>query len=426
MNSWCPDGWRLVRLRDIGQVDRGRSRHRPRYAEHLYGGVYPFIQTGDIKASGGRITTYTQTYSEAGLAQSRLWAAGTLCITIAANIAETGILAFSACFPDSVIGFIADETKCDIYFVEYMFRFLKRQLQFEATGSVQDNINLATLDRLYFPIPPIEEQRAIAHILGSLDDKIEVNRRANATLEATARALFQSWFVDFDPVHAKARGDQPVGMDEEIAALFPDSFAESELGAIPSGWGRGTISDVAHINAWTLSKNDQLDMIEYIEISEVMRGEVGNIKVFERGAEPSRARRRLRHGDTVLSTVRPDRGAYFLCLNPSPNLICSTGFGVFTADIVPWTFVYLALTHPDLFDHFGQLADGGAYPAILPEVMGRVNVVVPQHENILNHFHELCAPLLEQAEMNRQQSRTLSETRDALLPKLISGEVRVE
>ena len=145
----------MVNLGDLGEVNRGRSRHRPRYAEHLYGGPYPFIQTGDIKASGGRITKYTQTYSESGLAQSRLWPAGTMCITIAANIAETGILSFPACFPDSVVGFIPDKSKCDVYFVEQMFRFLRRRVQQEASGSVQGNINLQTLDRLKFPLPQL-------------------------------------------------------------------------------------------------------------------------------------------------------------------------------------------------------------------------------------------------------------------------------
>src|SRR5438132_1361726 len=134
-----PEGWRLAKLGDLGEVNRGRSRHRPRYAEHLYGGPYPFIQTGDIKNSGGRLTTYQQTYSEGGLAQSRMWPKGTMCITIAANIAETAILGFPACFPDSVVGFIADASKCDLHFIEYTFRHLKQQIQHEASGSVQDN-----------------------------------------------------------------------------------------------------------------------------------------------------------------------------------------------------------------------------------------------------------------------------------------------
>ena len=186
-------GWWEVTLGDLGMVERGRSRRRPRNSPELYGGPYPFIQTGDIKASQGRITNHKQTYSEAGLAQSRLWPTGTMAITIAANIAETAILTYPACFPDSVIGFVADESKCDVRFIEYTFRLLRSRIQHEnvGTGSVQDNINLQTLDRLRFLIPPIREQRAIAHVLGTLDDKIELNRRMNETLEAMARGVVQ-------------------------------------------------------------------------------------------------------------------------------------------------------------------------------------------------------------------------------------------
>jgi len=198
-----PNGWQLVTLSELGEVNRGRSRHRPRDAEHLYGGPYPFIQTGDVKASSGRITNYTQTYSEEGLKQSRLWPAGTMCITIAANIAETGILSFPACFPDSVIGFIADDKKCNPFFIEYVFRLLRRHIQAQATGSVQDNINLQTLERLHFPVPVLNEQNRIANILCAFDEKIQLNRQINQTLEQMAQAIFQSWFVDFEPVKAK-------------------------------------------------------------------------------------------------------------------------------------------------------------------------------------------------------------------------------
>jgi type I restriction enzyme S subunit len=201
----------------------------------LYGGPYPFVQTGDIKNSGGRVTAYQQTYSEAGLAQSRIWPAGTMCITIAANIAETAILGFPACFPDSVVGFVADSSKCDVRFIEYMFRYLKRGIQHEASGSVQDNINLATLDRLLFPLPLLSEQRAIADVLGMLDDKIDVNRRMSQAMGSIARTLFQSWFVDFDPVRAKVDGFDSA-LPDSIANLFPTSFQDSEIGRVPAGW----------------------------------------------------------------------------------------------------------------------------------------------------------------------------------------------
>ncbi|HAG8568436.1 TPA: restriction endonuclease subunit S, partial [Escherichia coli] len=198
-----PEGWHLVKLSDLGEVNRGKSKHRPRDAAVLYGGKYPFIQTGDVKASNGRITSFNQTYSDEGLKQSRLWPAGTMCITIAANIAETGILQFPACFPDSVIGFIADKSKCDVYFVEYMFRLLKSKIKAQANGSVQDNINLQTLERILFPIPDLDVQKNISKTLGAFDDLIIKNSNINETLEQMAQALFKSWFVDFEPVKAK-------------------------------------------------------------------------------------------------------------------------------------------------------------------------------------------------------------------------------
>jgi len=136
--------WREVTLKEIGELARGKSKHRPRYDPILYGGKYPFIQTGDIKNANRTITKYEQTYNEVGLAQSRLWPKGTLCITIAANIAETAILGIDACFPDSVVGFIPDKDKCNVHYIYYYLQWYKKNIQQLAYGTVQDNINLKT------------------------------------------------------------------------------------------------------------------------------------------------------------------------------------------------------------------------------------------------------------------------------------------
>lgn len=189
-------GWNEVRLVDVGLLQRGISRHRPRYAFHLYGGKYPFIQTRDVKSAGKIIQCYTQTYSEEGLKQSKLWPKGTLCITIAANIAEIGMLGFDACFPDSVLGFISDEKKCSQDFIFYSLKFYKKELLSHADGSVQDNINLGTFDKVKFPLPPLPEQKAIGKILSCLDDKIDLLHRQNKTLEALAETYFRQWFIE--------------------------------------------------------------------------------------------------------------------------------------------------------------------------------------------------------------------------------------
>lgn len=238
-----------------------------------------------------------------------------------------------------------------------------------------------------------------------------------------ARALFQSWFVDFDPVRAKLEGRHPVGMDKATAALFPEHFEHCEDGLLPVGWRHAAIEQLCEINEWTLGKSDDLETLEYVEISEVSRGNIANITTYLRGEEPSRARRRIRHGDTILSIVRPDRGSFFLALNPPENRVVSTGFAVLTPKKAPWSFIHAAVTLPEVSAHLGKMADGGAYPAVRPEIIGAIKVAVPNEPKILEAFHRLCAPFFEQANGNRIKSRTLATLRDTLLPKLLSGKL---
>ncbi len=165
-----PKGWDLGRLGDLGTLDRGISKHRPRGAPELLGGIHPLIQTGDVARSQGYIRTFTSTYSDLGLAQSKKWAKGTLCITIAANIANTGILTFEACFPDSVVGFTANQTS-NVEFVQGLFLFFKQILEEKAPQSAQKNINLAILRDLEIPIPPQDLQEKWSKIALNIEDQ---------------------------------------------------------------------------------------------------------------------------------------------------------------------------------------------------------------------------------------------------------------
>ena len=152
-----PKGWPIAKFAEVGELDRGRSRHRPRNAPELLGGQYPLIQTGDVANADGYIRNYTQTYSEKGLHQSKMWPAGTLCITIAANIAKTAILTFDACFPDSIVGFKPNGLVRTEY-VQYWQSFLHNILEDSAPESAQKNINLAILRKLDIPVPPAKDQ----------------------------------------------------------------------------------------------------------------------------------------------------------------------------------------------------------------------------------------------------------------------------
>ncbi|MCU0715897.1 MAG: restriction endonuclease subunit S, partial [Pirellula sp.] len=149
-----PKGWAYCELSELGFVGRGKSRHRPRNEPSLYGGPYPFFQTGDIKESRVFLLTHSQTYSEAGLSQSKLWEPGTLCITIAANIAETAILGKTSCFPDSVVGFVADPSKSDAFYVKLYLDSIKQQMQNVSRGTTQDNLSLEKLLGFRVLTPP--------------------------------------------------------------------------------------------------------------------------------------------------------------------------------------------------------------------------------------------------------------------------------
>lgn len=164
-----PTSWEWVRFSDIGELARGKSKHRPRNDPKLYhAGVYPLIQTGDVARSTGLITNYSKMYNETGLAQSRLWPKGTLCITIAANIADSALLGIEACFPDSIVGFIPFQPITSARYFEFFMRTAKNDLSKFAPGMAQKNINLSILDNVYVPLPPLEEQERIVKKVNQL------------------------------------------------------------------------------------------------------------------------------------------------------------------------------------------------------------------------------------------------------------------
>ena len=181
------NGWVEKTLEEISTTfGRGKSRHRPRNARHLYGGKFPFIQTGDIRNADHFITEFSQTYSDAGLSQSKLWPKGTICITIAANIAETAILGFDACFPDSVIGVVANPSEADVGFIEYLLQSFKAHIQAMGQGAAQANINMGTFENEKFPFPTVAEQK---RLVGKLDAIAAETKRLESLYRQKLAAL---------------------------------------------------------------------------------------------------------------------------------------------------------------------------------------------------------------------------------------------
>ena len=272
----------------------------------------------------------------------------------------------------------------------------KQHVENNARGSAnQVRLAISSLLEMEVELPPLQEQIRIAEILFALDDKIELNRRMNQTLEQMAQTIFRHYFVE--------------GIDANN---------------LPEGWSEGKIKDICIVNSRSLAKKDKLDRLDYIDISSVGKGIVNSKTNYKRGEEPSRARRRLSHGDTVISTVRPDRGSYFLAINPDEELIASTGFAVFTSTNVPYSYLYLLLTQEEYIRFYGFIANGAAYPAINPETILNMEISIPLKET-LNAFHAKAEALLLKIDMNNREANSLAQTRDTLLPKLMSGEIDV-
>lgn len=202
-----PQGWCWAALDQIGALDRGRSKHRPRDAPFLYGGPYPFIQTGDVRKARQYVREHSQTYSEAGLKQSRIWPAETLCITIAANIAETALLSYPACFPDSVVGVVFESSTVCARYIEMFIRSAKASISAYAPATAQKNINNETLRTLAVPLPPHHEQHAIVDwaedllsVADHTDDEIQAQlKNVRGLQNSILRHAFTGQLVPQDP-----------------------------------------------------------------------------------------------------------------------------------------------------------------------------------------------------------------------------------
>lgn len=422
--------WIVQKISSLGDFDRGKSKHRPRDAKHLYGGTHPFIQTGDITNSGGRITSYRQTYSDAGLAQSKLWPAGTLAITIAANIAETALLTFPACFPDSVVGFTADPKKSDVRFVEYLFQAMRKQVKSHAYGSAQENINLAVLRNLEFPIPPLPIQVIIADYLSLLDDRITLLRETNQTLEAIAQALFKSWFVDFDPVRSKAEGRVPEGIDAETAALFPDAFEETELGQVPKGWRIASVGEIVNVTDYVangsfaaLKRNvtllDEPSYALYLRTTDFNSGFSSRFRYVDKSAYDFLSKSSLDGSEVIISNVG-DVGTVFR--PPSwlgiPMTLGSNAVALKNPEMS--NFLYFYFTGPIGQREIQSIVTGSAQLKFNKTNFRALRIKLPDRK-CLALFESNVNNIWLRIANNLAQAQSLTNIRDALLPHLISG-----
>jgi type I restriction enzyme S subunit len=301
-------------------------------------------------------------------------------------------------------------------------------VQFKGVAGQTDMAEYVSLQdqrRMQITLPPLPEQRAIAHILGTLDDKIELNRRMSETLENMARALFKSWFVDFDPVRAKSEGRDP-GLPQPLADLFPDSFEDSELGEIPKGWGGGRFGDVVE------QLRDQENPLSSPEALfhhfSLPAFDEGQSPKAEYGESIKSQKSRVPTGVVLLSKLNPEiERVWLVDVRPFERAVCSTEFLVLRARS-PFTrsFVYCLARSPLFRQQIEGLVTGTSKSHQRAQVGSILDLaVVAPPLSVVAAFDRSAESLLARTLKCRQETRTLTALRDTLLPKLISGELRV-
>ncbi|MBI5117930.1 restriction endonuclease subunit S [Candidatus Poribacteria bacterium] len=287
-------------------------------------------------------------------------------------------------------------------------------------GTVAERLNLPTIRALPVLVPPLPEQRTIARILGMLDDKIELNRRMSETLEAMAQALFKSWFVDFDPVRAKAEGRDP-GFPRTLADLFPTRLVDSELGEIPKGWTIGTIGDLASRIMEKIEDPTDWQEESLIDLSRMPQKSIA-LNEWGLGAELTTSVTQFRAKDTLFGAIRP----YFHKVGIAPiNGVTNVSVFVLRAkQEADWPFIAMLSSMTDTVNYATRVAKGTKMPVVSwPDFQNYSFPFAPAH--IRAAFCRISEPMLDRITSNIKESHALAATRDTLLPKLISGELRM-
>ena len=422
------DGWIKCHLRDIIYIKHGFAFKGEYFKDSPPGEI--LLTPGNF-AIGGGFKGDKYKYYKGPVPGDFVLNEGNLLIAMTDLSKNGDMLGYPAIVPRSDQGkflhnqrlgkvIIKDESVVTIEFLNYLLRTreYRHEVLSSATGSTVRHTSPDRIGAYEFLLPPIAEQRKIANLLGCLDDKIELNRRMNETLEAIARTIFKSWFIDFDPVRAKAEGEQPFGMDEETAALFPSEFEDSELGEIPKGWEIGTVE-----KEYKLTMGQSPPGSTYNEEGKGTQFFQGRTDFGFRYPKPRvyciAPTRFAEPGDTLVS-VRAPVGDVSMA-----KTRCCVGRGLAAlrhkSGSRSYTFYSMKALHRgfSLFE-----SEGTVFGCINKQGFSSLKIVIPPDE-LVAKFESLVAPMDQGIENNINQNKSLTDIRDMLLPKLLSGEIRV-
>ena len=381
--------YKIVKITDLGTVNRGKSKHRPRNDSILYGGEYPFVQTSDVKKANLHLVDYTQTYNDVGLKQSKLWGKGTLCFTIAANIADSAILGMDACFPDSIVGFLPYENVSDTTYIKYLFDELNLYFQQISKGTTQDNLSLDKICRVKLRVPDYDTQVKVASILSTYDTAIENNNKRIRILEQMAENLYKEWFVRF-----RFPGYEDVefidGFPKEWKICRMDQLAKIKAGGDAPADSTKELTDECSIPIYS-NGIEKEGLYGYTSKAKISKP---SITISARGTV----------GYTCLRRVHYTPIVRLICIIPHEEKLAN------------WLYYYFKRTI--------VIANGTSQQQITIPMMSREKVLFPT-EDLINKFYDYSTAYLDEMDRLKEQNSNLEKQRDMLLPRLMSGKLEV-
>ena len=401
------------------------------------GTVYPFVDMATVRADSKSVTPTEKRVFKGG--GSRFQDGDTLMARITPSLEHRKIAYYKA-LEDIQEAYGSTEfivirgrpnvTTNDFAYYLTQWDRVRNYAISQMTGtSGRQRVPVDSLDHLTVPLPSLDEQRTIANILGVFDNKIDLNRKMNQTLEEMARALFKSWFVDFDPVRAKMDGrwrpgESIPGLPAHYYNMFPGKLIDSELVKIPKGWKMTSLYHYALLNPESWSKTNTPAEIKYVDLTNTKSGVIKSVNYYSWRNAPSRAQRILRPGDTIIGVVRPGNKSYALI--GDTDLTGSTGFAVLRPLHPKYReLIYLASTAPNNINRLSHSADGAAYPAISPKEVANTRVpLIDESVRVLHEFSNLTAPIIDRMLLNSIENNILLTNRDTRLPKLMSGDLQ--
>jgi type I restriction enzyme S subunit len=399
-----------IRIGNIGKVVTGTTP--PTQNEEYYGGDFLFIKPSDITPSIRRVFTSETKLSFAGhdYLRGKELPRNTTCVVCIGTIGKLCLTSTLSFTNQQINSVLPNPKDFDPVYVYYLLSTTIPKLQKIQGGSAsgREHVNKSNLENIEVEVHALPAQRKIAGILSAYDDLIENNTRRIAILEQMAQSIYWEWFVNF-----RFPGHQNV------------KLVDTPLGKIPEGWKVSPLSDIADVNALSIKKGKEPDEVNYVDIASVSTGTIDEVRLLSFSEAPGRARRIVRHGDLIWSTVRPNRKSYSLILNPLPNMIASTGFAVISGTKAPFSYLYHALTTDDFVGYLVNHATGSAYPAVNSGDFEKATILVPS-QDVLAAFHEMTEPMFLAQHCMVEKNKKLRASRDLLLPKLISGQLDVE